>query len=88
MNTTWQGITQLIDIGLSMGGQQFLAQSPSLQTSQAVNEGVTDVQGVVEQLILFMPRVLGAVVILFVGWLIAAIAATVIQKNPQPHKHR
>ncbi|PHJ58048.1 conserved TM helix repeat-containing protein [Nostoc linckia z18] len=80
MNTTWQGITQLIDIGLSMGGQQFLAQSPSLQTSQAVNEGVTDVQGVVEQLILFMPRVLGAVVILFVGWLIAAIAATVIQK--------
>jgi len=80
MNTTWQGITQLIDIGLSMRGQQFLAQSPSLQTSQAVNEGVANVQGIVEQLILFMPRVLGAVVILFVGWLIAAIAATVIQK--------
>ncbi|WP_445636726.1 Mechanosensitive ion channel [Nostoc sp. DSM 114161] len=80
MNTTWQGITQLIDIGLSMRGQQFLAQSPSLQTSQAVNEGVANVQGIVEQLILFMPRVLGAVVILFVGWLIAAIAATVVQK--------
>ncbi|MBD2676810.1 MULTISPECIES: mechanosensitive ion channel [Nostoc] len=81
MNTTWQGITQLIDIGLSIRGQQFLAQSPSLQTGQtAVNEGVANVQGIVEQLILFMPRVLGAVVILFVGWLIAAIAATVIQK--------
>ncbi|MFN6563546.1 MAG: mechanosensitive ion channel [Nostoc sp. ChiSLP01] len=80
MNTTWQGITQLIDIGLSMRGQQFLAQSPSLQTNQAVNEGVANVQGIVEQLILFMPRVLGAVVILFVGWLIAAIAATVTQK--------
>ncbi|MFN6516750.1 MAG: mechanosensitive ion channel [Nostoc sp. CreGUA01] len=81
MNTTWQGITQLIDIGLSMRGQQFLAQSPSLQTGQtAVNRGVADVQGIVEQLILFMPRVLGAVVILFVGWLIAAIAATVTQK--------
>ncbi|RCJ24468.1 hypothetical protein A6S26_17985 [Nostoc sp. ATCC 43529] len=80
MNTTWQGITQLIDIGLSMRGQQFLTQSPSLQTSQAVNEGVADVQGIFEQLILFMPRVLGAVVILFVGWLIAAIAATVTQK--------
>ncbi|MFN6468107.1 MAG: mechanosensitive ion channel [Nostoc sp. SerVER01] len=81
MNTTWQGITQLIDIGLSMRVQQFLAQSPSLQTGQAaVNEGVANVQGIVEQLILFMPRVLGAVVILFVGWLIAAIAATVTQK--------
>ncbi len=81
MNTTWQGITQLIDIGLSMRGQQFLAQSPSLQTGQtAVNRGVADIQGIVEQLILFMPRVLGAVVILFVGWLIAAIAATVTQK--------
>ncbi|MFN6539363.1 MAG: mechanosensitive ion channel [Nostoc sp. EkiNYC01] len=82
MNTTWQGITQLIDIGLSMRGQQFLAQSsPSLQPSQgAVNQGVADVQGIVEQLILFMPRVLGAVAILFVGWLIAAIAATVTQK--------
>ncbi|MBD2519064.1 mechanosensitive ion channel [Nostoc sp. FACHB-973] len=82
MNTTWQGITQLIDIGLSMRGQQFLAQSsPSLQPSQGtVNQGVADVQGIVEQLILFMPRVLGAVAILFVGWLIAAIAATVTQK--------
>ncbi|MDZ8110238.1 MAG: mechanosensitive ion channel [Nostoc sp. DedQUE12a] len=81
MNTTWQGINQLIDISLSMRVQQFLAQSPSLQTGQtAVNEGVANVQGIVEQLILFMPRVLGAVVILFVGWLIAAIAATITQK--------
>ncbi|WP_392530561.1 mechanosensitive ion channel [Nostoc sp. C117] len=81
MNTTWQGITQLIDIGLSMTGQEFLAQSPSLQSTQgAVNQGVADVQGIVQQLILFMPRVLGAVAILFLGWLIAAILATITQK--------
>ncbi len=78
MNTTWQGITQLIDIGLSMRGQQFLAQSPSLQQVQpAVNQGIADVQGIVQQLILFTPRLLGAVAILLVGWLIAAIAAAV-----------
>ncbi|MDZ8188910.1 MAG: mechanosensitive ion channel [Nostoc sp. ChiSLP02] len=81
MNATWQGITQLIDINLSMKGQQFLAQSPSLQTGQAaINDGIADVQGIVQQLILFMPRVLGAVAILFVGWLIAAIAAAVTRK--------
>jgi hypothetical protein len=81
MNTTWQGIIQLIDIGLSSRGGQFLAQSPSLQSTQGVvNQGVADVQGIVQQLILFMPRVLGAVAILFVGWLIAAIAATITQK--------
>ncbi|MBD0387418.1 MAG: mechanosensitive ion channel [Nostoc sp. C3-bin3] len=78
MNTTWQGITQLIDIGLSMRGQQFLAQSPGLQQAQpAVNQGIADVQGIVQQLILFTPRLLGAVAILLVGWLIAAIAAAV-----------
>ncbi|MBG1265382.1 mechanosensitive ion channel [Nostoc sp. WHI] len=76
MNTTWQGITQVIEIASSTGVQQFLAQSPSLQPAQtAVNQGLADVQGIVQQLILFTPRLLGAVAILLVGWLIAAIAA-------------
>ena len=77
MNTTWQGITQLTEFGLSNGVQQLLAQS-SNQTSE-VNKGVADVQGVVEQLIQFTPRLLGSVVILLVGWLIAAIAAKAIE---------
>ncbi|MEH2274198.1 MAG: mechanosensitive ion channel [Nostoc sp.] len=76
MNTTWQGITQVIGVALSTGVQQFLAQSPNLQLAQpAVNQGIADVQGIVQQLILFIPRLLGAVAILLVGWLIAAIAA-------------
>lgn len=76
MNTTWQGITQVIGVTLSTTGQQFLAQSPSLQPAQrVVNEGFADVQGIVQQLILFTPRLLGAVAILLVGWIIAAIAA-------------
>ncbi|MEH2116705.1 mechanosensitive ion channel [Nostoc sp.] len=78
MNTTWQGITQVIGVALSTGVQQFLAQSPNLQLAQpAVNQGISDVQGIVQQLILFIPRLLGAVAILLVGWLIAAIAAAV-----------
>ncbi|MCC5664157.1 mechanosensitive ion channel [Nostoc sp. CHAB 5784] len=78
MNTTWQGITQVIGVALSTRVQQFLAQSPSLQPIQpAVNQGISDVQGIVQQLILFIPRLLGAVAILLVGWLIAAIAAAV-----------
>ncbi|MEH1834617.1 MAG: mechanosensitive ion channel [Nostoc sp.] len=78
MNTTWQGITQVIEVALSTRVQQFLAQSPNLQLTQpAVNQGIADVQGIVQQLILFIPRLLGAVAILLVGWLIAAIAAAV-----------
>ena len=78
MNTTWQGITQVIGVALSTGVQQFLAQSPNLQLAQpAVNQEIADLQGIVQQLILFIPRLLGAVAILLVGWLIAAIAAAV-----------
>jgi hypothetical protein len=85
MNTTWQEITQVMSttgyaygIGVSTRMQQFLAQSPSLQSTQPiVNQGIADVQGIVQQLIRFTPRLLGAVAILLVGWLIAAIAAAV-----------
>jgi hypothetical protein len=85
MNTTWQEITQVMSttgyaygVGMSTRVQQFLAQSPTLQPVQpAVNQGIADVQGIVQQLILFTPRLLGAVAILLVGWLIAAIAAAV-----------
>ncbi|QSJ16182.1 mechanosensitive ion channel [Nostoc sp. UHCC 0702] len=77
MNTTWLGITQLIDIGLSMRVQQFLAQSPITLDQQKVDQGIADVQTIVRQLIDFTPRLLGAAAILLVGWLIAAIAAAV-----------
>ncbi|MBW4559447.1 MAG: mechanosensitive ion channel [Trichormus sp. ATA11-4-KO1] len=78
MHTTWQGITQLIDSGLSMRVQHFLAQSPSLPLDQQrVNEGIAEVQGIVQQVIAFTPRLLGAAALLLVGWLIAAIAAAV-----------
>ncbi|TVP55504.1 MAG: hypothetical protein EA343_24955 [Nodularia sp. (in: Bacteria)] len=80
MNTTWPNITQLIDSGLSMKVQHFLAQSlNSPLDQQRVNEGITEVQGIVQQLVAFTPRLLGAAALLLVGWLIAAIAAAVTQ---------
>ncbi|MEA5581818.1 mechanosensitive ion channel [Nodularia harveyana UHCC-0300] len=78
MNTTWQSITQLIDSGLSMRVHNFLAQSPSVPLDQErVNEGITEVQGVLEQLVGFTPRLLGAAAFLLVGWLIALVVAKV-----------
>ncbi|WP_341524845.1 mechanosensitive ion channel [Nostoc sp. UHCC 0302] len=78
MNATWQEMTQVIVVGLSIRGQQFLAQSPNLQLNQpAVNQGIDYVQGTFQQIVAFLPRLLGAVAILLVGWLIAAIAAAV-----------
>jgi hypothetical protein len=81
MNTTWQGITQLTGVGLSNRVQQFLAQSSSLPTQTSeINTGVTDVQGVIQQIILFTPRLLGSAAILLLGWLISAIAAKLVEK--------
>ena len=74
MNTTWQGITQVMEVGWSTGGQRLLAQSPTLPVTQP--GGVVDyAQGSLQQIINFLPTLLGAVVILVVGWVIAAIAA-------------
>ncbi|MDF5723486.1 MAG: mechanosensitive ion channel [Rhizonema sp. PD37] len=74
MNTTWQGITQVMEVGRSTGGQRLLAQSPTLPTTQP--GGIVDyAQGSLQQVINFLPTLLGAVLILLVGWVIAAIAS-------------
>jgi Conserved TM helix len=76
MNTTWQGIIQVMQESWLLRVHHFLAQSPSLPPAQA---GIDYVQGTVEQIIAFMPRLLGAVVILLVGWLVAAVAAAIVR---------
>ncbi|WP_026733008.1 mechanosensitive ion channel [Fischerella sp. PCC 9605] len=76
MNTTWQNITQVMGAGLWVRIEKFLAQSPTLPPQQGANFD-TYVQNTFQQVIAFMPRLLGAVLILLVGWIIAAIAAAV-----------
>jgi hypothetical protein len=75
MNTTWQGISEVMEVGLSVRVQQFLAQSPTLPSEQA--DTVNYLQGTLQQVVQFMPRLLGAVLILLIGWVIAAVAAAV-----------
>ncbi len=80
MNTIWPGITQAIEVGLSMRVQQLLAQSPTLPTDQpGVKQGIADVQGLGNQLLASTPQILGAVAILFIGLLIAAVVAAVLK---------
>ncbi|GBE93895.1 conserved TM helix repeat-containing protein [Nostoc cycadae WK-1] len=65
-------------MGLSIKGQQFLGQSPNLPLDQpSVNQGIAELQGIGQQVILYTPRLLGAVAILLVGLLIAASIAAV-----------
>ncbi|MCP6760973.1 MAG: mechanosensitive ion channel [Fischerella sp. CENA71] len=71
MNTTWQNITQVMGNGLCVRVETFVAQSPTLPSQQDAGFN-TYVQNSFQQIIAFLPRLLGAVVILLVGWLIAA----------------
>jgi Conserved TM helix len=81
MNATWRGITQVLEIGLSMRVQRFLAQSPSLTPeSPAMQRGIADLRGIGEQIFLFTPRLLGAAAILLIGWLLAVIVAAATRK--------
>lgn len=76
MNATWQHINQVMDFGFWISAQQYLAQaSPSL----AANQTVDYLQGIVQQVVAFLPRLLGAVLILLVGWLVAAVAAAIVK---------
>ena len=76
MNATWQHINQVMDFGFWISAQQHLAQaSPSL----AANQTVDYLQGIAQQVVGFLPRLLGAVLILLVGWLIAAVAAAIVR---------
>lgn len=76
MNATWQHINQVMDFGFWISAQQYIAQaSPSLAVDQTANY----LQGIAQQVILFLPRLLGAVLILLVGWLIAAVAAAIVR---------
>ncbi|WP_026087329.1 mechanosensitive ion channel [Chlorogloeopsis fritschii PCC 9212] len=74
MNINWQSITQLMGSGLWIRGETFLAQVPTLPPQQDARIN-NYVQNTFQQVTAFLPRLLGAVLILLIGWLIAAIAA-------------
>lgn len=80
MNTTWPEILQIIVVAWQLITQPLFAQLPSLAAVLGVNQSITDIQGIVQPVIQFIPRLLGATAILLFGWLIAAGAAVVARK--------
>ncbi|MER3495098.1 MAG: hypothetical protein C4323_24655 [Mastigocladus sp. ERB_26_2] len=75
MNTTWQNITQVMAADLWIRVEKFLAQPPTLPPQETGFN--TYVQNSFQQIGAFLPRLLGAVLILLAGWLIAASVAAV-----------
>ncbi len=75
MNATWQTISQVINVGFSMRVYPLVAQSPTLPSEQV--DGFDYLQATLQQVIQFLPRLVGAALILLVGWLIAAVARSV-----------
>ena len=71
MITTWQDITQVMGTGLSVGVDKFLAQSPTLSPNQIASDST---QGVLQN-IDRLPNAIWAVVILFIGWIIALLVS-------------
>ena len=78
MISTWQDITQVVGADLSIKIGTILAQSPSLTTDTGgeINDYAQRIGG---QLIELLPRLLGAVAILVIGWLVAYIAKAIVQ---------
>ncbi len=78
MISTWQDITQVAGADLSIRMETILAQSsPTLP--QGAAEGVQVAQTAISQVVELLPRLLGAVAILFVGWLVAYLAKAIVQ---------
>ncbi|MEM7725852.1 MAG: mechanosensitive ion channel [Cyanobacteria bacterium P01_A01_bin.45] len=78
MMTTWQNMIQVMPAGLSIRAETFLAQSPVLPTSQA--DGFNKaIQGAFGQIVAIVPNLLGAVLLLIVGWIVASIAKAIVR---------
>ncbi|MGB6300264.1 MAG: mechanosensitive ion channel [Rivularia sp. (in: cyanobacteria)] len=79
MISTWQDITQVAGADLSIRIGTILAQSPSLEANQAAREVQNTAENAFAQVIDLLPRLLGAVAILLIGWLIAYLAKKIVQ---------
>ncbi|MEM7714981.1 MAG: mechanosensitive ion channel [Cyanobacteria bacterium P01_A01_bin.68] len=76
MISTWQDITQVMGTDLSIRIGTILAQSPSLDGAEAAGDAT---QAAIAKVLDILPSLLGAVAILFIGWLVAYIAKAIVQ---------
>ncbi len=85
MNETWLWTTQITGLSLPIRASQILAQvsptpvnaDPVERTGAAVQSGVNYVQDIFQNILAFIPNVIAAVLILLLGWIVAAIARAI-----------
>lgn len=77
MTETWVGIVQIVGVGVQSLAHPILAQAPVQTTVPVVETGYGPLDDIIRNLILFVPQILGAILILVIGILIANIAAGV-----------
>ncbi len=77
MTETWVGIVQIVGVGVQNLAHPILAQAPVQTTVPVVETGYEPLDGIIRNLSLFVPQILGAILILVIGILIANIAAGV-----------
>ncbi len=83
MKETWEGIVQIVGLGVPIRAHPILAQASAPTTAQGqggiVESGTDYVQAIGAQIIGFVPKVVGAALILLAGWIIASIARGLIK---------
>lgn len=81
MNEIWKGIVQTVRVDVPLQVHTVLAQAPTQPVAPAqpgvLETGTTYVQGLWQSIWAFMPTLLGALLILVVGLLIALIASSI-----------
>lgn len=81
MNEIWKGIVQTVSVDVPLQVHTVLAQAPTQPVAPAqpgvLETGTTYVQGLWQSIWAFMPTLLGALLILVVGILIALIASSI-----------
>lgn len=85
MNINWQGIPIMLGTNVSIKTQHLLAQNApptgldTVRPGEVVNTSVNYAQGILQNLVAFIPNLLAAVLILLVGLIIASIVKAIIK---------
>lgn len=85
MNINWQGIPIMLSSNVSIKTRHLLAQNTPptglepVRPGEVVNNSVDYVQGILQNLVAFIPNLLAAVLILLVGLIIASIVKAIIK---------
>ncbi len=76
MNQTWEGIVQIVGVGVPRAVHPILAQAPTPTPESAMNW----FEGFLQNIMAFLPNLLGAILILLLGLIVALIVSGFIER--------